>query len=281
MKRDEINECEVRKHRRQDGFFRKLTPEEKIRWLRQAIIREKEKPRPNKTQIRSWGWEIHGLEGGDWYLPWHHHHGGANDRGAWEGERSVSRPPKLFKKQHPARPPHNKNYKELSDALILDAYKNPYLWPVLRNFRRTIQWALKARFAKTRALNLGIIAGVPTEVIASKLKIRERERIWERRGQHRSEVSFERINSADKSVEDMCLQGVAMIDWAWEGRTVTAKAVRLGIIAGVPAKKLARQLKIETQAIYPQIEKYYSRMGGCPSLTALCATESYREELGE
>ena len=187
----------------------------------------------------------------------------------------MSRPPKLFKKQHPARPPHNKNYETLSDALMLAAYKNPYLWPVLRNCVRKIQWARAARFADTQALRLGIIAGVPSKMIADKLKIREPERIWRQRGEYRSKVSLERINSTEKSVEDMRLQGIWMIDWAWEGRTAPAKALRLGIIAGVPAKKLARQLKIKTQAIYPQIEKYYSRMDGCPDLTALCAIESW------
>jgi hypothetical protein len=72
---------------------------------------------------------------------------------------------------------------------------------------------------------------------------------------------------------DVLKDSARAIRWARRGRGKKDQALRLGIIAGVPAKELARAFKISTQAVYQQMNDFRSKTKGRPLVTSACAVD--------
>jgi hypothetical protein len=80
---------------------------------------------------------------------------------------------------------------------------------------------------------------------------------------------------------DLLKDCAVAIQWARRGRGKKSQALRLGIIAGVPAKELAREFKISPQAVYSQMNDFRSKMKGRPMVTAACAADWALLSLGQ
>jgi hypothetical protein len=164
-----------------------MTDDEKVRHLLRLIEREKRKARPDKSKIRALHREISEIKK-DWRVTGRDYQGGPKDR------------PNLWKEPQQRRPPHNKD----------DQQK-------LRDFLR-------------------------------------------------GEISGHGIDATDVLME--CAR---LILWARRGRTKDSKAMRLGIIAGVPVADLARELDVYPQAVYEQAGELRSKMGNRSIITSAIA----------
>jgi len=261
-----------------------MTDEEKIKRLKRLIRQEKRKRRPDKRKIKRWCWEIEKTEE-NWrnFTEKSYEMGLSNRPALWKPH------PRLFKpRPRPARPPHNKDDEERIRALYLailgfeSAKPEITLNGILKQRVRIIEWAREGRFKHTKALRLGIIAGETVNLVREfkEFKIRHQEiyrqydkYIARMRGrpiitavlanpEWRARLSEDGSEPPRESLNGRLGRCVRMILWAREGRDISTQAQRLGIIAGTPVKELAHELKISTQAIYRQLDKYSAKMGG-------------------
>jgi hypothetical protein len=268
-----------------------MSDEEEVKQVLQEIEREKRKWRPDKGKLRYLHRELAYLKGDGWNVgqgyqgPNQHTSTATMKRKAGD---QLDKRPHLWKEPQPPRPPHNKDdegrleafYRSsVEDVPEFDAFVSGRAWDafdILLDCAGMIQWARKGRFAHTQALRLGIIAGVPVLDLAREFGGNP-ERIYKLRREYMLRTMWRRRkrlrpNSRRKgdAADPVLLQYRQMIQWARDGQA-RSQALRLGIIAGVPAADLAREFKKKTQGIYRQVEKYYRKMGGRPIITAALA----------
>jgi hypothetical protein len=190
----------------------------------------------------------------------------------------------------------------LPTTLTLSEGKPAY--DLVQNSAAHVQLAWAGRRVETKAIRLGLIRCAPVDEIkraigVSRTAVDEQDRAMKKemgraiflhpaerlpRGARRDvllahlietgaadremdpkQLFVALVEAARKMFASIPLEYEAIIQWAWQGRTPRAKAIRLGLIAGVPVREIAnkvglpfaprkdgRPLRRYTQHVYDQ-----------------------------